>query len=457
MDEESGFFSPPPAATQSAATGLHDFTLLHESERGFCRVFAAKQDGRLFVVKALRTAIASETVALTALRKEYDAGFAVDSPRVARTLYMADIPALGQAIVMEYCPGASLEALIDKGYALEWPAVDTIVGSLLAAVDDIHAAGIIHRDIKPSNIIFSPSTSSLKVIDFGCADADSFYALRNPAGTERYTRPAADSSGPDIRNDFYAVGITLSQLAFIAPPSRRRALEVTAAAITSGALASSADILRLYTSRCRRRYPRPSLIAVGGALILSLLAAVFLIPGRSAVDAAIADTSAGTTSALAGQPGAEAEAPVEIAASVDGKPPETAPGQQEHPAQSTVPETAPYTGEAAWPSASGSESLETFVVRRTDTYVAEWLARSAAAGTSADDRHLARLRYSSPDSVTAQVLADAARFRPGAETDTELVSRIAKARHAFLVGIIEADTTGTTHLPLILHRAAGRL
>lgn len=41
---------------------------------------------------------------------------------------------------------------------------------LLAALAELHAAGLVHRDIKPANVILSEAERRLKLIDLGgCA------------------------------------------------------------------------------------------------------------------------------------------------------------------------------------------------------------------------------------------------------------------------------------------------
>lgn len=277
-NEESGYFGPVDTRAGGARDDrYHDFRQVYASRRGFARILTAKKNGRIFIFKCLRGEYAGNQIALAALRKEYECGYAVDSPYVVHTLDFDTVEGLGPAIRLEFCPGDTLADIIERGSIMPDRDIDRIVAALTAGVADIHAVGVVHRDIKPSNIIYSPATGSLRIIDFGSADALDFTILRGPAGTERFTPPdVADSSRPaDAASDFYAVGVTLTRLCAVASPARRTALEGLASEMIARRITDRDAALALYRSGGKRRQ-KIGLAVAALLLVVAGIAVIFL-------------------------------------------------------------------------------------------------------------------------------------------------------------------------------------
>lgn len=54
---------------------------------------------------------------------------------------------------------------------------------------------------------------TIKLIDFGLSDADSYAILKSPAGTDGYVSPEQQKdSMPDVRNDIYSLGVILKEM-----------------------------------------------------------------------------------------------------------------------------------------------------------------------------------------------------------------------------------------------------
>ncbi len=70
---------------------------------------------------------------------------------------------------MEFINGATLETYLKKlGRAMLLEDAVAILAPIAAALDRIHAQGLVHRDISPDNIMISES-GTVKILDFGAA------------------------------------------------------------------------------------------------------------------------------------------------------------------------------------------------------------------------------------------------------------------------------------------------
>ena len=107
-------------------------------------------------------------------------------------------------LVMEYCPGGSLDDRLRHHGALPVQRVFGWGLELCETLAFVHGKKIVHHDIKPQNILFTiPET--IKLGDFGVAN--------RLAGTPLYLPPEMllkeDVSNLDPRVDIYALGLTL--------------------------------------------------------------------------------------------------------------------------------------------------------------------------------------------------------------------------------------------------------
>lgn len=445
MREESGFFSPEDFDSRPDVNDgqFHDFRLLYYSARGFTRVFLAKKQGRNFIVKTLREEFRNDAAARAALRKEYDSGFPVDSRFVARTIDLTALPDYGPALITEYCSGQTLAEIIDTGAALDDSDIGRIVNGLATALDDIHSAGIIHRDIKPQNVIYSRPTRSLKVIDFGCADAERFYLLHGAAGTERYTPPVSDSAGAngaDLHNDFYAAGMTLSELALAAPRSCVRALEATASAMIARRLSDGHSVAAFYRSELARRRRRWILPLVPVVLAVAVAVSLMVLHyGRQPEEKMIEPLPHATVDSVKPRMSLSADtAPVAVALVVSGPVREKVTDRVDEDtvvcfgnrSELVKNEFGVSHAEAKYLANFSKNKFDRFIVESTDKQMTSFtiLINSSSAGE--EERAGAAAGYNSLDTVVGKVMAEAARyFSEG--FDRRRARGLIKERHAF--------------------------
>lgn len=440
-NEESGYFVPADTRAGGAHDDrYHDFRQVYASRRGFARILMAKKNGRIFIFKCLRGEYAGNQIALAALRKEYECGYAVDSPYVVHTLDFDTVEGLGPAIRLEFCPGDTLADIIERGSIMPDRDIDRIVVALTAGVADIHAVGVVHRDIKPSNIIYSPATGSLRIIDFGSADALDFTILRGPAGTERFTPPdVADSSRPaDAASDFYAVGVTLTRLCAVASPARRTALEGLASEMIARRITDRDAALALYRSGGKRR--RKIGLAVAALLLVVAGIAVIFLPTEKEGEPVRPVQVTAETDTVAAPPETDVHEPVGKIAPAVTETPASAAGSDEAEAEDEWPDFVlpdekvrdqygVTLAEAKYLPIFKKRPVDNFTVQRTDVMLQECIIIYNKSNNSDEERTRAYDRYYSPDAIPNDVIAEVMRKYPDA--DRRRVEGIARRRVCF--------------------------
>lgn len=212
MESEYSFFTPdgPPVE----ADNLEGMTLVHESDKGFCRIYTALLHGRRVMVKTLKPEFAASDVHRELLYKEFIIGRDMSHPGIAATYsFRQDALGLGPGIICEYVDGLTLKEMLAFGKT-DPDKARNIIRQLCDALGYIHARQVIHRDMKPSNIMLTRDGKYVKIIDFGLSDGDAYVQYKYPGGTRRYGAPEQfDPDTPtDSRADIYALGVIMDEM-----------------------------------------------------------------------------------------------------------------------------------------------------------------------------------------------------------------------------------------------------
>lgn len=187
--------------------GFGDFKLLKTTT--YAQLYRASKAGKYFLVKTTKDDTERQ---LAMLRREYELAIGCDHPHIVYTYtYEANL-SVGAGVIMEYVEGRTL-----KEYLAENPSKADrrrIFEELLSAVGYLHKRGVIHNDLKPENILVTHADNRLKLIDFGLADSDAYFALRTLGCTLRYASPElqAQSGAIDARSDIYSVGVLMNDI-----------------------------------------------------------------------------------------------------------------------------------------------------------------------------------------------------------------------------------------------------
>jgi serine/threonine protein kinase len=114
-------------------------------------------------------------------------------------------------MVMEYCPGGSLQLAFDSGPMLlsEGRRVSTDVCHGLAA---LHARGMLHRDIKPGNILLTAANVA-QLGDFGLVTDNLILGYGSQAGySDHIAYEVFHGAGTSTKTDVWALGMTIYRL-----------------------------------------------------------------------------------------------------------------------------------------------------------------------------------------------------------------------------------------------------
>jgi serine/threonine-protein kinase len=186
------------------------------------RIVRPLGDGAMGIVFQATREPDGETVALKVLRPELstDATYRqrfVHEARAAGAVHhkhLVPIVDAGEAdgrsyLAVAFVPGHTLEARLADEDAVPIPEIVRVVAHVGAALDALHAAGIVHRDVKPSNIMLDERGSAF-LTDFGLAKGRAYTVLTRPGmvmGTLDYLAPEVFRGGEATpASDRYALG-----------------------------------------------------------------------------------------------------------------------------------------------------------------------------------------------------------------------------------------------------------
>jgi eukaryotic-like serine/threonine-protein kinase len=115
-------------------------------------------------------------------------------------------------IVMEYVPGDTLEAIIEREGGLDLPRVLDYTCQICNAVDHAHRHGVIHRDLRPGNVLVTEQ-GLVKVADFGTSRFLEIAAHGTTViGSPPYMAPEQFQGKAVFASDIYSLGVTMYQM-----------------------------------------------------------------------------------------------------------------------------------------------------------------------------------------------------------------------------------------------------
>ena len=153
-------------------------------------------------------------------RQNLDFGELLHEPRLLATLSHPNIVTVLTAekqddiffIVMEYVPGDTLEAVIDRDGTLDLPRALDYTCQICNAMDHAHKHGVIHRDLRPGNVLVTEQ-GLIKVADFGTSRFLEIAAHGTTViGSPPYMAPEQFQGKAVFASDIYSLGVTMYQM-----------------------------------------------------------------------------------------------------------------------------------------------------------------------------------------------------------------------------------------------------
>ena len=198
---------------------IASYDVLEELGRGGMGVVYKAQDPRLKRIVALKVILAGGHAGEVELAR-----FQIEAEAVARLKHrnFVQIYEVGfdeglPFLALEYCSGGGLEDRIAESPIQPRESAE-LVAKLADAMDHAHQAGVIHRDLKPGNVLFDENGEP-KIADFGLAkrvgEDDSHTRTVSVMGSIGYMSPEqASGHTRDATSavDIYALGAILYRL-----------------------------------------------------------------------------------------------------------------------------------------------------------------------------------------------------------------------------------------------------
>jgi hypothetical protein len=179
---------------------------------GMGRVYLARSPGgRTVAVKVVRPDLAADGDFRDRFRHEVEIAKAV-SGRFTAPVVDADPDAPLPWLATSYVLGPDLTDVVAAHGALPERTVRALAAGLAAALQEVHAAGLIHRDLKPSNVLLA--ADGPRVIDFGIAravDGNRMTQTGVVVGSPGYMSPE-QALGKDVgaAGDVFSLGAVLA-------------------------------------------------------------------------------------------------------------------------------------------------------------------------------------------------------------------------------------------------------
>ncbi|MET9828998.1 serine/threonine-protein kinase [Streptomyces sp. NPDC006385] len=179
---------------------------------GMGRVYLARSPGgRTVAVKVVRPDLAADADFRGRFRHEVEIAKAV-SGRFTAPVVDADPDAALPWLATSYVLGPDLTDVVAAHGALPERTVRALAAGLAAALQEVHAAGLIHRDLKPSNVLLA--ADGPRVIDFGIAravDGNRMTQTGVVVGSPGYM-PPEQALGQDVgpAGDVFSLGAVLA-------------------------------------------------------------------------------------------------------------------------------------------------------------------------------------------------------------------------------------------------------
>lgn len=211
--------APPPPSDRLVGQKLGDYVVTELiAKGGMGAVYRGVQPviGKQVAIKVLLTPGPTELNYAERMLEEARTVNAIGHANIIDIFNFGELPDGRPWLVMEYLDGLSVSQWV-RARETAPPPIDRILAVLdqiCAALEAVHAVGVVHRDLKPANIMLtsvSAPVPRVKVLDFGFAKSRDATIRTSPdmvLGTPGYMSPEQiQALGATPRSDLYALGL----------------------------------------------------------------------------------------------------------------------------------------------------------------------------------------------------------------------------------------------------------
>jgi len=222
--------------------GPQSFNLLTLLGRGtFGEVFqvAHKTTGQVYAMKVLRKGkIVARNIVRYALTERNLLSY-IQHPYIVKMHYAFQTPTC-LVMVLQYCPGGNLSALIRQEGSLPEAVARLYMAEVLLALEYLHCRKVLYRDLKPENVVLDDEKHAL-LTDFGLSKegVEGPQAAKSFCGSVAYLAPEIlTKSGHGTAVDVYGLGVLLFEMFSGQPPYYSRDKKVLLRNIASATLSA---------------------------------------------------------------------------------------------------------------------------------------------------------------------------------------------------------------------------
>ena len=186
------------------------YQIRHEISRGAFGVVYRAEDlalGRQVALKLLRPDLARDAPFVESFRSEAATLARIRHPNLVQ-VYAFGVDGANVYFAMELIEGQGLDKRIHSADLrrrhFPIPEVLGIISQIAAALEAVHAAGMVHRDVKPENVLVDRINRRCVLVDVGIAVRR---GEKNRAGTPGFTAPEIFTGGAGTPvSDVYSLG-----------------------------------------------------------------------------------------------------------------------------------------------------------------------------------------------------------------------------------------------------------
>ena len=183
------------------------------SQGATCDSYLVKLYGKLFFLKRLKAPLATDPRYVSAFKKEFETGCALEHPNLARYSNL-DYDDNGIYMLIDYIEGDTLAEALEKQPEMfqDGEVLRKFISQVLDCLQYLHSKQILHLDLKPENILLTRIGGDVKIIDLGFCYSDCYSDTQG--NTRDFAAPEQLISGglADERTDIFAFGKVLEYI-----------------------------------------------------------------------------------------------------------------------------------------------------------------------------------------------------------------------------------------------------